>query len=192
MWHQKNPREVGIKVQALKLELATTLEAPLFAALLGELLRNAVLTLKDGKLFLAGHKASVSSEEVERWDKFEAFLQQRGKDIPLLSEVSTELRLDKKMLENMGRVAVREGKLHKLTDNRYATPQQLAQLAQLVGDLVSDNQPITVVSFKGRMGTGRKVAIEVLEYFDSIRFTQRRGDARVILDPEKPASLFSS
>jgi selenocysteine-specific elongation factor len=191
-WHQKNPRETGIKVQALKLELATALESTLFAALLGDLLRNAVLSLKDGQLFLPGHKASVSTEEVQRWEKFEAFLQQRGKDIPLLSEVSTELRLDKKMLENMGRVAVREGRLHKLTDNRYATPQQLAQLAQLVSDLVTDNEPITVVSFKGRMGTGRKVAIEVLEYFDSIRFTQRRGDARVVIDPEKPGSLFVS
>jgi selenocysteine-specific elongation factor len=191
-WHRKYPRETGIKVQALKSELAMALEEPLFAALLGDLLRNAVLTLKDGKLFLAGHKASVSTEEVERWQKFEAFLVQRGKDIPLLSEVSTELRLDKKTLESMARVAVREGKLHKLTDNRYATSQQLALLAQLVGDLVRENQPITVVSFKGRMGTGRKVAIEVLEYFDSIRFTQRRGDVRVVLDPEKPASLFSS
>jgi len=190
-WHQHNPREAGIKVQLLKSELESTLEAPLFAAMLGDLLQGSVLTLKDGKLFLAGYKASVSNEDVEHWHKFEDFLQQRSRDIPLLSQVSTQTGLDRKTLKNMARVAVSDGRLHKLTDNRYATPQQLAQLAQLVGDLVADNQPINVVNFKGRMGTGRKLAIEVLEYFDSIRFTQRRQDIRVILDVELPARLFN-
>ena len=40
------------------------------------------------------------------------------------------------------------------------------------------------------MDTGRKLAIEVLEYFDSIRFTQRRGDVRVVLNADLPAQLF--
>lgn len=189
-WHQQNPRESGIKVPLLKSQLAGQVEEPLFVALLGELMRDALVNLKDGKLHLAGHKASVSAESVERWQKFESFLQRRGKDIPLLSEVCSETGLDKKVMENVARLAVKEGRLHKLTDNRYASPHQLGQLAQLVNDLAAENEPITVINFKGRMGTGRKVAIEVLEYFDSIRFTQRRGDIRVVLDAELPERLF--
>ena len=191
-WHQHNPYEAGIKMQVFNSELGETLEAPLVAAMLRDLLQESVLTLKDGKLFLTGYKESVSDEEIERWRTFEAFLQQRGKDIPLLSHVSAETGLRKKTLERLGQAAVRDGRLHRLTDNRYATPQQLAQLARLVGDLAADGQPITVVNFKGRMGTGRTVAIEVLEYFDSIRFTQRQEDIRVILDAELPARLFKS
>ncbi|MCZ6828477.1 MAG: selenocysteine-specific translation elongation factor [Gammaproteobacteria bacterium] len=190
-WHQQNPREPGIKPPRLKSELARAVAAPLWVALLGELLRDAQLTLKDGKLQLAGHKASVSAEAVARWEKFEAFLQQRGKDIPLLSEVSAATGLDKNALENVARVAVKEGRLHKLTDNRYASPVLLGKLAQLVNELVAANEPITVINFKGRMDTGRKVAIEVLEYFDSVRFTQRREDVRVVLDTELPARLFN-
>jgi len=34
-----------------------------------------------------------------------------------------------------------------------------------------------------RLGTSRKYALTVLEYFDSIKFTRRRGDARAIVDP---------
>ena len=51
----------------------------------------------------------------------------------------------------------------------------MLQLAAIVNDLVATETPITVIAYKGRMDTGRKLAIEVLEYFDSIRFTQRRG-----------------
>jgi selenocysteine-specific elongation factor len=191
-WHKLNPRETGLKVALLKSELGTSLEAPLLVALLGELLRGSKLALKDGKVQLAGHKVSVSAEAVERWQKYETFLQQRGKDIPLLSEVAAETGLDKKVLENVARLGVKEGRLHKLTDNRYASPEQLGKLAQLVNELVATNESVTVINFKSRMGTGRKVAIEVLEYFDSIRFTQRRGDTRAVLDAELPARLFNS
>ena len=164
---------------------------PLLAALLGDLMQHSVVTLKSGRLSLAGYRASVSSKDVEHWRKWEAFLLQRGNDLPLLSQVATQTGLTRKTLEKIARIAVNDGRLHKLTDTRYATPQQLAKLAQLVSDLVDDGQPITVINFKQRMGTGRKLAIEVLEYFDSIRFTRRSEDDRVILDAELPARLFN-
>ncbi|MCB1688349.1 MAG: selenocysteine-specific translation elongation factor [Halioglobus sp.] len=190
-WHQRNPHEDGIEIQQLSSGLAITPEAPLLAALLGDLMQHSVVTLKSGRLSLAGYRASVSSKDVEHWRKWEAFLLQRGNDLPLLSQVATQTGLTRKTLEKIARIAVNDGRLHKLTDTRYATPQQLAKLAQLVSDLVDDGQPITVINFKQRMGTGRKLAIEVLEYFDSIRFTRRSEDDRVILDAELPARLFN-
>jgi selenocysteine-specific elongation factor len=44
----------------------------------------------------------------------------------------------------------------------------------------------TVIEYRDHVGCGRNIAIEVLEYFDSIRFTQRRDQLRVILDPKLP------
>ncbi len=190
-WHASNPREPGIRVAQLQSGLEGTVEPALFVSALGDLLRTASLVLKDGKLSLSGHRPTVSAESVERWEKVARFLEQRGKDIPLVSELCAETGLDKKLLENLLHGATKEGRVHRLTDNRYALPDQLRKLAQLVLDLVDDGEPITVINFKGRMGTGRKVAIEVLEYFDSVRFTQRRGDHRVVLDAELPARLFS-
>jgi selenocysteine-specific elongation factor len=39
---------------------------------------------------------------------------------------------------------------------------------------------LTAAAFRDRSGIGRNVTIEVLEYFDRIRFTRRVGDARII------------
>ena len=39
---------------------------------------------------------------------------------------------------------------------------------------------LTAAAFRDRSGIGRNLAIEVLEYFDRIKFTRRVGDARVI------------
>ena len=39
---------------------------------------------------------------------------------------------------------------------------------------------ITAAAFRDRAGIGRNLSIEVLEYFDRIKFTRRVGDAHVI------------
>ena len=39
---------------------------------------------------------------------------------------------------------------------------------------------ITVAAFRDRSGIGRNAAIEVLEYFDRIKFTRRVGDTHVL------------
>lgn len=187
-WHRNNPHDVGVNSKTLP--AALQLEQDLLEALLQELLQASVLVSEDGKLRLRSHQVSLSGEDAQRLRDFEAFLQARGREIPLLSQVSTETGLRRKTLLRLGQVAVREGRLHRISENRYATVAQLAELAQLVLAIDEDNQPLTVVNFKNRMGTGRKVAIAVLEYFDSIRFTCRRGDTREILDREVPARLF--
>ncbi len=60
----------------------------------------------------------------------------------------------------------------------------MAQLAQ-----TSDG--VTVIGYKNLIGSGRKLAIDILEYFDDLRYTQRRGDSRVIIDATVPAQRFA-
>lgn len=189
-WHREHPQETGLRVPLLKTALATSLEPPLFLAVLAELLGEGELLLQEGAIHRAGHRAAVSATALRQWEQMESFLLQRGREIPLLSEVAMATRLDGNTVEQTARQALKEGRLHKLTDNRYALPQVLRGLAQLVMALDNAAEPVTVLAFKERMGCGRKVAIEVLEYFDSIRFTQRRDNARVILDAGVPARVF--
>ena len=59
-------------------------------------------------------------------------------------------------------------------------------------NLAKAREPITVVAAKSRFGTGRNLTVEILEYFDQIRFTLRKDDTRVVLDAELPAQLFNS
>lgn len=190
VWHRENPDEEGISLPLLKNNLSKTLETPLLLAVLTELLQQAEIVLRDGVIKRADHKVSVSSEAIRQWETLAGFLQKRRYDIPLLSEIATEIKLAKSELESMVRLAAKDHRLIKLNNNRYAQPETLLELAQMVTALQGQGEPLTVIAFKARMGTGRKVAIEVLEYFDSIRFTQRRANERVILDAGVPAQRF--
>ncbi len=189
-WHQTHPYEPGIAIGALEAQMRKILELPLFTALLGPLTDSKKICLRKGVLYLHGFKPLVSAEDVERWQKIESLLRRQGKDIPLLSQITAATGLRRKSLERLLRRAVHDGKVHRLNENRFASSEQLAKLAQQVCELGAEGEAITVVSVKERLGIGRKLAIEVLEYFDSIGFTRREQDQRLIVGAEQPALEF--
>ena len=66
------------------------------------------------------------------------------------------------------------------------------EFAQAALDLTEDKPTLAVADIRDRLACGRNVLIEVLEYFDSIGFTRRTGNSRLILDRELPGRQFSS
>ena len=91
----------------------------------------------------------------------------------------------------MVKVEEKNGRLHRLSTQRYALPSQLSKLADEVIALINAAEPITVITMKSRFDTGRNLTVEILEYFDRIHFTRREGNTRIVLDPELPARLFN-
>ena len=59
--------------------------------------------------------------------------------------------------------------------NDYGDSANATGIIVLAGD-----RPFTVVEVKEHFAIGRKLTIELLEFFDSINVTQRNGNARVI------------
>ena len=54
--------------------------------------------------------------------------------------------------------------------------------AQAVLTLTEGGESLAVARCRDHLGCGRNVLIDVLEYFDSIGFTRRIGNARIVLD----------
>ena len=86
---------------------------------------------------------------------------------------------------SLGR-AQRDRRLVKINAKRYAETSLINEFAQAALTLTRDESPLTVAGFRDHLGCGRSVLIEVLEYFDTIGFTRRVGNARIILNRELP------
>jgi selenocysteine-specific elongation factor len=50
-----------------------------------------------------------------------------------------------------------------------------------VVDEIKRHGNISVAALRDSLGTSRKYALTVLEYFDSVKLTRRIGDARVLV-----------
>jgi selenocysteine-specific elongation factor len=56
----------------------------------------------------------------------------------------------------------------------------MAEMAAIAAAAVDTEGLLTAASFRDRLDNGRKVAIQILEYFDKTGLTVRSGDARIV------------
>jgi selenocysteine-specific elongation factor len=189
-WHARNPELKGIKITEIKSALAERIEPALLMAVMTEQLHKKVLSLNEGQISRSTFKATENTETAEHWREIETLLQRCGNRIPLLSQLSEQLGIEQERIEQVMRTAVKQGQARKLSPRRYALPDTLYDLASQLIDASTKGSAITVIAMKSHFDTGRNLTVEILEYFDDIRFTARRDNERVVLDPELPARLF--
>ena len=75
--------------------------------------------------------------------------------------------------------ACADGRLVRISAELVMTPELLAR-AEAVARRAGDAGGITVSAFRQALGTSRKFALPLLEYFDATGITRRQGDVRVL------------
>jgi len=138
-------------------------------------------------------------------DDFGALVRIRGfvpsvdpKDVALRARIATGLRegrfappsreelargVDPKRFDQAWRALLDDGTIVDTGQGVFFHREALEAIRQAVIEEVSERSTLTVASLRTRLGTSRKYALTVLEYFDTIKFTRRRGDSRGIVDP---------
>ena len=61
----------------------------------------------------------------------------------------------------------------------HPSPEQIKKILSILSRFFEKNPDINVIQFKELMNVSRKYAIDLLEYFDSQRFTIRKDNIRV-------------
>ena len=182
-FHADNPDLPGIGLERLRLQLEPRLPAPALLSVLHGLVRTKDIALDGAWVRLASHEVRLTDEDEKLWAKIapllsgpDRFRPPRVRDIAaLLALRETEVRRLLKVLGRMGRVD------EAALDHFFLR----ATVAEMVGIILnlSQTQPLgqfTASQFRDRVGNGRKVAIQILEFFDRHGVTLRRGDLRRI------------
>jgi selenocysteine-specific elongation factor len=163
-WHRENPQLPGIKMTELKPAIAQSCESPLAMAVLVSHLETGSLVLHEGHIRQANFQPAVSAEALAHWQQVRQYLEDSRHHIPLLSELSEQSRIAAADLNKVVKNAAKNGELCRITDTRYALPEQLMRFAREVLSCDSSGEPLTVIGLKSRFGTGRRLTIEILEY----------------------------
>ena len=121
------------------------------------------------------------------WEKVRGEIAREGLRPASLRDVADAVGIDTRRLEALLVRAGRHRLVHRVSKTRYCTREMLAELA-LLAEAAAAGAPdgmLGVAAFRDVSGIGRNMAIEVLEYFDKLKFTQRRGEAREIRMPAR-------
>ena len=180
-FHADNPDLPGIGLERLRLQLEPRLPAPALLSVLHGLVRSEDIALDGAWVRLASHEVRLTDEDEKLWAKIapllsgpERFRPPRVRDIAtLLALRETEVRRLLKLLGRMGRV-------DEVALDHFFLRATVAEMVGIILNL-SQTQPLgqfTASQFRDRIGNGRKVAIQILEFFDRHGVTLRRGDLR--------------
>jgi selenocysteine-specific elongation factor len=190
-FHGANPDAAGAAPDALRRLVEPRLPAPLFAAALAELARRRVVAVSGGLARLPDHATHLTPAQDALWQRISALLNGPERfHPPRLADIATALALGESDARAAMKLAARLGLVGEVAPDRFFTRAALAEIADIVAALAqsSDDGQFGAAQLRDRLDTGRKAAIELLEYFDRRGVTLRRGDRRRV-DPRRLQSF---
>ncbi len=182
-FQQANPSQQGISEPALSRSCNLPGDYRLFQCLVAKLIIGGEIKRSGTLLHTPGHTTALSREEQEFLARVRPILLKHGNVPPRTRELVDLTGIDLKSLERILKQTSKAGNLIQVADNRYYLPETILELAgftERLSNESSNDDGFSVIEFRDLSGIGRNLCIEILEYFDSIGFTRRDGNSRII------------
>jgi selenocysteine-specific elongation factor len=186
--HERAPDMAGVERERLRRMTLATLPRPAFDALVGELVAAGALAQTRAWLHLPAHRASVSTADRALFDALKPLLDATPYNPPRVRDVFKATGTPEDTVRQLFKRIARAGELYPVAHDHYFTAAAVAQLAGIVADLGKAHGAARAAEFRdaiyGDGGGGRKVAIQILEFFDRIGYTRRVRDDHMLRNHE--------
>ncbi len=176
-FHAAHPEVLGVDALRLKKLYPLKVDVALLELHLTLLVQDSTIIRNATVYRLCDHEITLSSEDQLQWQRISDSVSVDSLAPPRVAELAKVLDKTVDETHKFLMHCVSHGKLYKVTENRYFLPQTLRKLAHIAVSL-SAGDKLTVAAFRDKSGVGRNLVVEILEYFDRCRFTQRIGDTR--------------
>jgi selenocysteine-specific elongation factor len=188
-WHEAHPDKTGPGDEPLLAAAGLRSLFPIAKAVTAELETDGVLVRERLGLRRPGHRPALKGADDAAWQKIAAIIQSSGLRPATVGDIAEQSGLSGRRLEALLQTAGRHGLVHRVSKTRYLTQPMLDELAEIARATAEQSTDGTfdARAFRDASGIGRNMTIEVLEYFDRLGLTVRRGDKRVIRPAAPPA-----
>lgn len=175
-FHQKNPLRLGIKRVEARAKLA---QAPALFETVVKILKEQRVVIEDGdKLRLSTHQIRLTPQERAFFERaVQVFKEVKWQ--PLDAE-KVFAGINKKLAEGVKTALLETGELIDVGEGVLLHSNGVAEAKKVIIELFTQKSELTASEIRQALGTTRKVVIPLLNYFDAIGLTQRRGDVRVL------------
>ena len=181
VFHAENPDLIGMGVERLRLLLKPRLPAPAFRAAIAALVEADLLRLDGAWLRLRDHEVTMSDADEALWQRIAPLL---GGDArfrpPRVRDIEGVLDEREEDIRRLLKLAGRMGRVHEVAHDHFFLRATIAEMIGILSDMDAafDSGWFIAARFRDRVDSGRKVAIQILEFFDRNSVTIRRGDMR--------------
>ncbi|ELY3985515.1 selenocysteine-specific translation elongation factor [Cronobacter muytjensii] len=184
-YHDTHGEEPGPGRERLRRMALPSEPEPLVLALTERMRRDGQIASREGWLHLPGHKAGFSEAQQALWAKIHGLF---GDEPWWVRDLAREAGEEEQAMRQLLRLAAQQGFITAIVKDRYYRHDRIVAFADLIRTLDREKGATVAADFRDSLNVGRKLAIQILEYFDRIGFTRRRGNEHLLRD----SALFNS
>ncbi|MBY0575361.1 MAG: selenocysteine-specific translation elongation factor [Gallionellaceae bacterium] len=178
--HRQSPGTMGPSANQLRMQVAPHMVRAVFDRLLAELYADKIITRSGPWLHLPEHRITLSSTDQLIWDKIAPLLREQPFQPPRVRDLSNTLQVSEVRMRLLLQQLAAIGEVYRVAHDHYFMPQSIERLTAIIHEIAAAHDHITAALFRDRIGTGRKLAIQILEFFDASAITRRAGDAHYL------------
>ena len=177
-FHRTNSDRLGPASAQLRHGLGRYIPEALFDALVSALVADGTIASDGMLLHRPEHRPGLTGDDARHWALLQPLLEETPEAPPVIHDLAanTELTIGASM--KTLRQAVRMGMAVQIAGNRFFTLAGLRAHAEIFAEMIAADGRVGVSDFRKAAGIGRNLAVEVLEYFDRLKLSQRDGNIR--------------
>jgi selenocysteine-specific elongation factor len=178
--HLREPEMPGVEQQRLRRIVEPALDAEAFAAVIDELIEQERVVRRGAFLALPTHRAELGKDQRVRWEKIKPLLADRRFEPPRVRDIARDTGIPENEVRHLLKTVARVGEVNLVAQDHYFLAAAVAELADVAADIAQRDGAARAAAFRDRIGSGRKVAIQILEFFDRVGYTRRVRDDHLI------------
>lgn len=179
LYHEQHKDEPGPGRERLRRIALPMEDEALVLTLIEQMRESGVIASHHGWLHLPEHKAGFTDEQQAIWQKVAPLF---GDEPWWVRDLATQTGTDENMMRGVLRLAAQQGMITAIVKDRYYRNDRIVAFASMIRELDLEKGSTCAADFRDKLNVGRKLAIQILEYFNRIGFTRRRGNDHLLRD----------
>ena len=179
-FHENRPLEPGMPKAELYSRFSMITHEKVFQVILGRLEREGKIHIEENLVRLSEHRVSLNREEEAAVGKIQELYRRTGLKPPSSRSLHEALGLDVDHVGDLMRHLMETGRLVHIQGDLFMDPASLQEAKDKVQTFLDQKGEISVSEMRDLLDSTRKYLIPLLEYFDAIGFTARKGDKRIL------------
>ncbi|WP_208670715.1 selenocysteine-specific translation elongation factor [Halomonas sp. TA6] len=163
--HEREPSMLGVERERLNRQVMPSLPSPFFRPLMQALIATGQLEGHGPFVALPGHQAALDAADEVLWQRLEPLLAANPFQPPRVRDLAASEGLDEERIRSALTACARLGRLYQVRRDHFYLAKAVHQLADIVQALSDEHGTLRGAAFRDRIGTGRKLAIQILEFF---------------------------
>ena len=183
-YHALHADQLGVGKARLYRIVAPNQPEKLIYHFIDELLAQGKLQQTRGWLHLPEHKIRFSAEEQALWQQVLAEFEQQNGQALWVRDLATGLSREENEMRNFLYKAGKLGYLTAVVKDRFFLTENIYGYARLVKKILLDQGSISVNQLRDELQFGRKLTVQLTEYFDRCGFLRRKGNTHILRDED--------